>query len=72
MIEHSDVHARRLQSRDAFTSGEASGEKKGATKKAKQNALKMLQSGKLNDEDIINFSGLTQTELDELKRQLKK
>ena len=52
--------------RDAFTSGE----QKGATKKAKQAALKMLQKGSYPDEEIIDIQGLTQKELEELKRQV--
>ena len=48
--------------RDAFTSG--------ATKKAKQAALKMLQKGSYPDEEIMDIQGLTQKELDELKSQL--
>ncbi len=57
--------------REAYTSGaeKARKEAKQATMNA---ALKMLQSGKLSDEDVLSFAGITKVELDSLKGQLSK
>ena len=58
--------------REAYTSGEKKGAEK-ARKEATMNAaLKMLQSGKLSDEDVLSFAGITKVELDALKGQLSK